>query len=536
MTTPPSTLPASNPLLTARSLVLLQLLSRILTFTLNQSLLRLASPSVFGTAAIQFDLVCSSILFLSREGIRNALLRKSDVEVEPKSQAQIHALSIAPLQLGMVVAPLITGLYLWSSSQSTTSQQGFHLSLILYVASALIELSIEPCYIQVHRSSPPKINVRVQAEGGMAIVKAIVTVTSLVGLGEGRALISFALGQVAGAIWLAVLYIKEFDWNVKSLVSAQKVAGQPRFDADTLSLAVANTGQSLIKHVLTEADRLAVARISPLDDQGGYAVAMNYGSLIARIVFQPFEESLLLYYSNSLSSAATLPLFTFTIRLSLYLSTIIQAFVPPLFPAISSLLLPRQYRDTSASSILSLYLKLYIPCLSLNGVAEAFHTASADPGEVKRQVRWMVASSGVFAGTLFVLTHLPPHYISTNGGSYQLLTPNTEECLVLASCAAMVIRIVYALCHAKRCFLLRKPNLRWLSLLPSVKIMSWACLVRVVLGLLAASGRWERGWKEWAELIGVGGLMGLATLGFIAQAEVGHMKDLRKVMKAEKSE
>lgn len=237
--------------------------------------------------------------------------------------------------------------------------------------------------------------------------------------------------------------------------------------------------------------------------------------MIARIVFQPFEESLLLYYSNSLSSAATLPLFTFTIRLSLYLSTIIQAFVPPLFPAISSLLLPRQYRDTSASSILSLYLKLYIPCLSLNGVAEAFHTASADPGEVKRQVRWMVASSGVFAGTLFVLTHLPPHYISTNGGSYQLLTPNTEECLVLASCAAMVIRIVYALCHAKRCFLLRKPNLRWLSLLPSVKIMSWACLVRVVLGLLAASGRWERGWKEWAELIGVGGLMGLATLGFM---------------------
>lgn len=227
MIPPASTPPASNPLLTVRSLVLLQLLSRILTFTLNQSLLRLASPSVFGTAAIQFDLVCSSILFLSREGIRNALLRKTDVnnEVELKRRSQIHALSVAPLQLGMVIAPLITGLYLWSSSQSTTSQQGFHVSLILYVASSLIELSIEPCYIQVHRSSPPKINVRVQAEGGMAIVKAIVTVASLLGLGEGKALISFALGQVAGAIWLAVLYIKEFDWNVKSLVTTPRVEG-----------------------------------------------------------------------------------------------------------------------------------------------------------------------------------------------------------------------------------------------------------------------------------------------------------------------
>lgn len=53
---------------------------------------------------------------------------------------------------------------------------------------------------------------------------------------------------------------------------------QPRFDPDTLSLAIANTWQSLIKHLLTEADRLAVTRISPLDDQGGYAVAMNYGT------------------------------------------------------------------------------------------------------------------------------------------------------------------------------------------------------------------------------------------------------------------
>lgn len=59
----------------------------------------------------------------------------------------------------------------------------------------------------------------------MAIVKAIVTVASLVGLGEGKALISFALGQVAGAIWLAVRYIKEFDWSVKSLVTTQRVEG-----------------------------------------------------------------------------------------------------------------------------------------------------------------------------------------------------------------------------------------------------------------------------------------------------------------------
>ena len=69
----------SSTLKTGRSLVLLQLLTRVLTFVLNQSLVRLASPEVFGTAAIQFDLIYSTVLFLSREGIRNALLDRKSV-------------------------------------------------------------------------------------------------------------------------------------------------------------------------------------------------------------------------------------------------------------------------------------------------------------------------------------------------------------------------------------------------------------------------------------------------------------------------
>ena len=51
------------------------------------------------------------------------------------------------------------------------------------------------------------------------------------------------------------------------------------------------TGQSLVKHFLTEGDKFLVSRLSPLADQGGYAVAANYGSLVARIVFQPIEET-----------------------------------------------------------------------------------------------------------------------------------------------------------------------------------------------------------------------------------------------------
>ncbi|WWD15858.1 hypothetical protein CI109_100282 [Kwoniella shandongensis] len=531
-TSPTST--STNPLLTARSLVLLQLLSRLLTFGLNQTLVRLASPSVFGTAAIQFDLVCSSILFLSREGIRNALLRRTtsriaSKETKEREERQIHALSIVPLQLGLCIATLITGLYLTTSDRATTSQPTFHLSLLLYVLSALVELAIEPYYIRVHRTDPPKLNVRVQAEGGMAIVKAVVTVGSLLSLGEGRALLGFALGQLAGAIWLASRYLREFRWNVRSLVLVPRDVGETRFDPHMLSLATANTGQSVIKHLLTEADRIAVARISPLNDQGGYAVAMNYGSLVARIIFQPVEESLLLHYSSSLSSDSTLPLFSTTIRLALYFTLLVSTFVPPLFPAISPLLLPRQYHSTTAPAILRLYLTSYIPLLSLNGVAEAFHTASANPTEVKLQARWMIASSAVFATSLLTITNLPNFYVNGN-----LINHSREEALVLASCAAMLLRITYALRHANRFFKHRKPQLRWLDLLPSIRVVVETSVFWAVLKVLAMVGWWERSWKGWVGLVGTGGVLGLVSLATIWYYERIKLQNLRSTMKVQR--
>ena len=35
--------------------------------------------------------------------------------------------------------------------------------------------------------------------------------------------------------------------------------------------------QSILKHLLTEGDKFAVAKLATLSDQGGYALASNYG-------------------------------------------------------------------------------------------------------------------------------------------------------------------------------------------------------------------------------------------------------------------
>lgn len=205
----------AQALVTGRALILLQVLSRLLTFALNQGLIRLAPPEVFGTAAIQFDLICSTILFLSREGIRNALLRAPTQtqdqagDVRAIRERQSGALAAVPIWLGLVISTLVTTIYLRTSASTTTSQRSFHLSLGLYVLSALLELSIEPWYIRSLRGPGAKLRVRVQAEGGMAIVKAVVTFGSLY-LNPDRPLLSFALGQVSGALFLATRYIWEY--------------------------------------------------------------------------------------------------------------------------------------------------------------------------------------------------------------------------------------------------------------------------------------------------------------------------------------
>ena len=77
------------------ALIGLQLFSRLFTFTLNQVLIRMASPEVFGAAAIQFELILSTILFLSREGVRTTILR-----VKTPGPASMN-LSFVPMMVGI---------------------------------------------------------------------------------------------------------------------------------------------------------------------------------------------------------------------------------------------------------------------------------------------------------------------------------------------------------------------------------------------------------------------------------------------------
>jgi oligosaccharide translocation protein RFT1 len=203
----------SRSLASASSLVLLQLLSRVFTFVLNQALVRLVTPQVFGTASIQFDLLLSTILFLSREGVRNALLRSSNPSAKSKESLLIDNVTLLPVLLGIPVTILAASAYLYSSSSSTSSQPHFHLSAVIYALAAFCELLSEPLYIRAQNEL--RFDVRVRTEGTAVFMKTVVTFLTLVLLSPEWALVAFAAGQAAYGLTMLFGFLRAYEFKAR---------------------------------------------------------------------------------------------------------------------------------------------------------------------------------------------------------------------------------------------------------------------------------------------------------------------------------
>ncbi|KAI6043107.1 Rft protein-domain-containing protein [Pisolithus marmoratus] len=420
----------------ARSLIGLQLVSRVFTFVLNQGLVRLASPQAYGTVAVQFELLINTILFLSREGVRNSLLRvwpqqgaAGDSTNSALQFAQCSNLATVPAMLGIPVTLLTVMAYGYTASQDARSQPLFQIAMFIYAAAAVIELCSEPMHNRAMGEA--RTSVRVRAEGLGVSSKTAVTYLALLldsHLGEQKfTLVAFALGQVTYSSVIFIIYLVDMPDSrflpVRlSQASSRSFAISRRgygllaefFDSNAFYLSMTMTLQSLVKHFLTEGDKFLVSYWSPLRDQGGYAIAVNYGSLIARVVFQPIEEICRVYFSRVLSSpkgsprggssgaAAARPALkqasdalATLLSIQVVFSVLVVTFGSLYLPVVMQILLPRRYLTTSAPQVLSAWI-WYIPFLSVNGGLEAFHSSTASPEDLRKQSWCMFVYSGLY--------------------------------------------------------------------------------------------------------------------------------------------
>jgi oligosaccharide translocation protein RFT1 len=437
----------------ASLLILLQVLSRAVTFIANQLLLRYLTAQLLGVSA-QLEVYYLSVLFFARESLRVAIQRQGGSPTpsqtggggaapQPSNEAQaVVNASYISILLGGFVTPLLGWLYLSSAgtSESISSTPWLSTSLYVYGLAAVTELLSEPAFVAMQVRL--RFSVRARAEAVATLARCTVSLGLAVWAvrrGIELGVLPFALGQLSYGVALLAVYVwyglglaKDEGFSLlpaklSGTMVSQKTKNTPTnaggdyvvsyFYRPTLQLASSMMVQSLVKHVLTQGDTFLVSILSTPTAQGVYALANNYGGLIARLVFQPIEESSRNYFSRLLArpsetkdrtpapeKKAVLQARTdLQLLLKVYslLSLVITTLGPAAAPRLLSLVAGSHWISSGAGSCLSAY-TWYIPLLAVNGVSEAFVASVATESQVHRQSAWMTAFSFAFACAGFV--------------------------------------------------------------------------------------------------------------------------------------
>jgi oligosaccharide translocation protein RFT1 len=166
-----------------------------------------------------------------------------------------------------------------------------------------------------------------------------------------------------------------------------------------------------MKHFLTQGDTLIITSLASTRAQGTYALASNYGGLIARLLLQPVEEVSRNYFGKALSSVNGTPSKEVVLktrdqllrllRIYVLLSVCVVSAGPTIAPVLLKMIAGSRWTSSGAGSVLATYC-YYIPLLAINGLTEAFVSSVATESELNRQTVWMVGFFFAFASAAFV--------------------------------------------------------------------------------------------------------------------------------------
>ncbi len=445
-----STSLASKSALGATFLVLNQIGSRALTFVVNQLLFRYLSPGIYGVAA-QLELFSVSVLYFSRESLRVALQRQRSDDgsanaekenVDGKEQESERtatsygstrkmqeAVNISHLAIGigLPLTGIFSWLYLRKADIAVLQTRHIHKSLHIYALATVLELLNEPTYAISQQQM--LYGTRASAEFLGSFARCMVTCALAIYASRTKCdlgVFPFAMGQLSYAAMLNIVYLPKVlpicTQNAVSLLNKDIAHNDryilSRFSRPLVTIAATFYGQSVFKQFQTSGDGYLIATLATLPSQGAYALATNYGSLLARVLFQPIEESSRSLFGRLLPSQpksvsklqstdtksiaqAKTHLTTF-LRLYLLLALLAITLGPPLSPLLLRTVAGARWSTTEAPAVLASYCYL-IGLLAINGILEAFVTAVATPAQVGRQNLWMAGFSVAFAGTGWVV-------------------------------------------------------------------------------------------------------------------------------------
>lgn len=502
--------------------MLLQVLFRLLTFALNAFTLRYVSKEIIGIVNVRLTLLYTTVVFLAREAFRRACLSHST------RQSWTHTIHLTWLAVPLGIGwSFILG-WIWLRVLEVPDPEiipHYGTSVLAFGVSAVVELIAEPFWVlaQAHLF----VRLKVVAESLAIILRCSVTVI-LVLLFPQWGLLIFSFTQILYTSLLALCYMlyfakflgskeaekKQFPLHSMKEFLPRYSPSQDFIDWKRAWLAWSFFKQSFLKQLLTEGERYVMTFLNVLSfgDQGVYDIVNNLGSLVARFIFLPIEESFYVYFSKILErgkdvssqkkediSAASAVLESL-----LKLVTLIGLIIVAFGYAYSQLAL-----DIYGGSMLSggsgpVLLRcfcLYVLLLAINGVTECFTFASMSKEEVDRYNYVMLGLSLSFLCLSYYMTL----WLGSVG-------------FIFANCFNMGLRITHSLLYIRRYFR-ESPYQPLAGLRPSAAVVGVLCLCAAVTGYSEVNLCCDMGWPYHLAHIFVGALCLAATLAALVLSE-----------------
>lgn len=419
-------------------LIFSQVITKIVTFAMNQILLQNMSPQIFGMMAY-FDFVIGSILFFSREAQR---ISNQRVARGPDALAKISSFLYMPLALALPIAAVFWGLQRKSEVFRNIVLQAdtFFKAAPVLVGLVVIELLSEPFFAVNQYNLGFRVRSKVESSAVLAKCASFLACFLLLKLNTasnnamGPALLAYAVGQMAYALAVYAGYALHFRQifptramqsrslteehdgaKVKTqLPESTETSGRKEtadaaphslfFDRELFTIWKTLFIQMIFKHLLTEGDTLILSSLFSISQQGVYSVIANYGSIIARLLFQPIEESVRIVTASklgqnerrsSISNMENHLVFYWNLSLLIVLGGYANgAFMLRVLIGRNPL-----WMQSPVFDHFSQYM-IYLPFLAFNGILEAFYSSASTPSQMSRFSLYLSATSGIYFALL----------------------------------------------------------------------------------------------------------------------------------------
>uniref|UniRef100_A0A667GD96 Protein RFT1 homolog n=1 Tax=Lynx canadensis TaxID=61383 RepID=A0A667GD96_LYNCA len=478
----------------ASSGLLLQVLFRLITFVLNAFILRFLSKEIVGIVNVRLTLLYSTTVFLAREAFRRACLSGG----AQRDWNQTFNLLWLTVPLGMFWSLLLGWVWLQLLEvPDPNAVPHYGSGVVLFGLSAVVELLGEPFWVLAQAQMFVKLKLFYTA---VLVLCYVIYFTKLLGSSESTKQQTLPVSRMTDMLPSITRSRAFVNWKEAKL---------------TWSFFK----QSFLKQILTEGERYVMTFLNVLNfgDQGVYDIVNNLGSLVARLIFQPIEESFYIFFAKVLERGKDATLqkqedmaVAATVLESLLKLALLAGLTITIFGFAYSQLALDIYGGVMLSSgsgpVLLRSYCLYVLLLAINGVTECFTFAAMSKEEVDRYNFTMLALSSSF----LVLSYLLTQWCGSVG-------------FILANCFNMGIRITQSLCFIHR-YYRKSPHRPLVGLCLSPALLGAFALSGGITGISEVLLCCEQGWPARLAHIAVGALCLGMTVGtaFLTETRLIH--------------